>query len=122
MEDKRASSLNRAFKAGFRHVPHKLVKTFTFDNGTEFADFKAIEAHFNANVFFAHPYSAWERGLNENVNGLLRQFIPKKTDFNQPTQEQLDIYVTRLNNRPRKKLNYRTPREALQEAAVALRR
>jgi len=121
MDDKRACSLNRAFKAGFRSVPRELVQTLTFDNGTEFAAFKDLEAHFDADVFFAHPYSSWERGLNENTNGLLRQFIPKKTDLNQVSHEELDIYVNRLNNRPRKKLDYRTPREALQEAIVALR-
>jgi len=121
MDNKTACSLNQALKAGFRPVPHDLVQTLTFDNGTEFAAFKEIEAHFDADVFFAHPYCSWERGLNENTNGLLRQFIPKKTDLTQVTHQELDIYVNRLNNRPRKKLEYRTPREALREAIVALR-
>ncbi|HUW62153.1 MAG TPA: IS30 family transposase [Candidatus Bathyarchaeia archaeon] len=121
MHDKRASSLNRAAKAAFNRVPHQLVQTFTFDNGKGFAGFKDLENHFDARAYFAHPYCAWERATNENTNGLLRQFLPKKTDFRSLTQAQLDIITHRLNNRPRKRLDYRTPCEAFQKAIVALR-
>jgi len=121
IEDKRASSLNRAAKAAFKRVPHRLVQTFTFDNGKEFAGFKDLENHFDARAYFAHPYCAWERATNENTNGLLRQFLPKKTGFRSLTQAQLDIIADRLNNRPRKRLDYRTPCEAFQKAIVALR-
>jgi len=72
-------------------------------------------------VYFAHTYCAWERATNENTNGLLRQFLPKKTDFRSRTQTQLDIIAHRLNNRPRKRLDYRTPCEAFEKAIVALR-
>jgi len=121
MHDKRASTLNRAAKAAFKRVPHQLVQTFTFDNGKEFASFKDLEKHFDARAYFAHPYCAWERATNENTNGLLRQFLPKKTDLRSLTQAQLDIIAHRLNNRPRKRLDYRTPCEAFQKAIVALR-
>jgi IS30 family transposase len=121
MNDKRASSLNDAAKAALQSIPHPLIRTFTFDNGKEFAGFNELEKHFDADVYFAHPYSAWERGTNENTNGLLRQFLPKKTDFRLLTQAQLDIITQRLNNRPRKRLDYRTPCEVFKKAIVALR-
>ncbi|HUW62157.1 MAG TPA: IS30 family transposase [Candidatus Bathyarchaeia archaeon] len=117
----RASTLNRAAKAGLRRVSHGLLQIFTFDNGNEFAGFKELGTHFDARAYFAHPYCAWERATNENTNGLLRQFLPKKTDFRSVTQAQLDIIAHRLNNRPRKRLDYRTPCEAFQKAIVALR-
>jgi len=121
MDDKRASSMNEAAKTALQSIPHQLVRTFTFDNGKEFAAFKELETHFDADAYFAHPYSAWERGTNENTNGLLRQFLSKKTDFRSLTQAQLDIITHRLNNRPRKRLDYRTPCEAFRKAVVALR-
>lgn len=121
MHDKRASSMNHAAKAALASIPRHLVHTFTFDNGKEFAGFKELESHFDASVYFAHPYSAWERGTNENTNGLLRQFLPKKTDLRLLTQAQLEMIVHRLNNRPRKRLGYRTPCEVFKKAVVALR-
>ena len=70
-------------------------------------------------VYFAHPYSSWERGTNENTNGLLRQYLPKETDFLQLTDWQLGTYVQQLNHRPRKCLNYRTPAEVFHQRDVA---
>ena len=64
-------------------------------------------------VYFCHPYHSWERGSNENTNGLLRFYFPKKMDFGGLTQSQLDLAVDRINNRPRKRLGYRTPRELM---------
>jgi len=72
-------------------------------------------------VYFAHPYSSWERGTNENTNGLLRQYLPKSESFLQLTACQLERYVNQLNNRPRKCLNYRTPAEVFWQRTVALR-
>ena len=91
-------------------MPFKdLVLSITSDNGTEFAMHKYISKKLDALFYFAHPYSSWERGLNEYTNRLIRQYIPKKTDFN--TINYLYIYeiTMKLNRRPRKKLNYKTP-------------
>ncbi len=92
--------------------PHKSqCKTLTFDNGKEFAEHEFIAQCLQAKVYFAHPYCSWERGLNENHNGLLRQFFPKKTNLLKVTQDQVNEAVYRLNHRPRKCLGYRTPHE-----------
>ena len=87
------------------------VHTLTSDNGTEFADYQPIAQALKADFYFAHPYHAWERGANEHNNKLIRQFIPKKLDFSQMPASEVDDYQNRLNNRPRKKLNYSTPNE-----------
>ncbi len=75
----------------FEKIPATKVKTFTVDNGKEFANFKGIETGLTAKVYFANPYHSWERGTNENTNGLLRQFFPKGTDFNLVSQKDEDI-------------------------------
>jgi transposase, IS30 family len=87
------------------------VHTITSDNGREFAGHDEIAHGLQAKFYFAHPYSSWERGLNENTNGLVRQYFPKKHDFSKITEKQLDRVVERLNNRPRKTLGYKTPNE-----------
>ena len=87
------------------------VKTLTFDNGSEFVEHEKIAKSLNAKTFFAHPYSSWERGINENTNGLLRQFFPKKTDFKTITNQEIKNAVKNLNNRPRKTRNYKTPNQ-----------
>lgn len=92
-------------------LPAAARRTLTLDNGTEFSHFKRIESSIATRVYFAHPYSSWERGTNENTNGLLRQYFPKATDFNKISSQQLASAVQQLNNRPRKCLNWRTPRE-----------
>jgi IS30 family transposase len=86
--------------------------TITFDNGQEFAQHQYIAKCLDAQVYFAHPYCSWERGLNENTNGLLRQYFPKGTDLRSVTQSQVDAAVYALNHRPRKCLGYKTPHEA----------
>ena len=92
--------------------PHKAqCKTLTFDNGKEFAEHEFIAQCLRAKVYFAHPYCSWERGLNENHNGLLRQFFPKKTNLLKVSQDEVNEAVYRLNHRPRKCLGYRTPHE-----------
>lgn len=95
----------------FKNIPKYKQKTMTYDNGREFSLHRMIEFETNLDVYFAHPYASWERWTNENTNGLLRQFAPKKTDFDNITQNQLKYYVSLLNSRPRKRLNYKTPRE-----------
>ena len=92
--------------------PHKKIcKTLTFDNGKEFAEHEFIALCLDAKVYFAHPYCSWERGLNENHNGLLRQFFPKETNLLKVTQDDVNDAVHSLNHRPRKCLGYRTPHE-----------
>jgi len=89
----------------------KFVHTLTTDNGKEFSQHAAMAKALKAKVFFANPYHAWERGLNENTNGLVRQYFPKKCDFTKLTHEQVQMVEYLLNNRPRKTLNYKTPHE-----------
>ena len=92
--------------------PHKRqCHTLTFDNGKEFAEHAFIAQCLSARVYFAHPYCSWERGLNENHNGLLRQYFPKKTNFLKVGQHEVNDAVYLLNHRPRKCLGYRTPHE-----------
>ena len=87
------------------------LSSLTLDNGREFARPVELEKRLKLKVFFAHPYHAWERGTNENTNGLLRQYLPKGFDFSILTNEQLRSYVNALNHRPRKCLGYKTPFE-----------
>jgi transposase, IS30 family len=87
------------------------VLTITGDNGTEFAYHEKISNALKADFYFAHPYSSWERGLNENTNGLVRQYLSKGTNFSKITEIELNTIADRLNNRPRKKLGYATPNE-----------
>jgi IS30 family transposase len=95
--------------------PDKLLKTLTYDNGVEMAEHKRFSNRTKMPVYFAHPYSSWERGTNENTNGLIRRFFPKKTDFNEISDTQLKRVEYLLNNRPRKVLNWKTPSEKLAE-------
>jgi len=88
-----------------------LVLTLTTDNGKEFALHQKVAAALETDYFFAHPYASWERGLNENTNGLVRQYCPKKSDFSQLDQSHMQTIADTLNHRPRKSLNYRTPFE-----------
>jgi IS30 family transposase len=87
------------------------VHTITVDNGKEFCEHELIAAALQARIYFAHPYASWERGLNENTNGLIRQYFPKKYDFRKITDEELQRVEDLLNHRPRKTLGYRTPNE-----------
>ena len=90
--------------------PWKLfIKTITSDNGKEFADHQNISKQRNTNYYFATPYHSWERGANENLNGLIRQYFPKKTDFNNLSNEQPKNIENKLNHRPRKRFNYQNP-------------
>jgi len=98
------------------------VHTITVDNGKEFCEHELIAAGLQARLYFAHPYSSWERGLNENTNGLVRQYFPKKYEFARITDQDLQQVEDLLNNRPRKTLGYRTPNEVFfKERSVALR-
>jgi len=97
------------------------VYTITSDNGREFAHHQSVARKLKARFYFAHPFAAWERGLNENTNGLVRQYFPKGSDFSKLTERDIKRAMTRLNNRPRKGLNYRTPQRVFfKEQKIAL--
>ena len=87
-------------------------KTITADNGTEFHNYRELENILGTRVYFATPHHAWERGTNENTNGLIRQYLPKGTNLSYITQQQCDRIAERLNNRPRLRLGFKTPNEA----------
>ena len=92
-----------------------VIKTITSDNGKEFAYHKQVSQLLDTDFYFANPYHSWERGLNEHTNGLIRQYLPKKTDFTQVSKEDVITIQEKLNHRPRKVLNYRTPYEVFFE-------
>ncbi len=96
------------------------VKTLTFDNGSEFVRHETIACALEATTYFAHPYASWERGINENTNGLLRQFFPKRTDFRTVSWQQVKEAVDNLNNRPRKTRGYCTPNQLFHNQFVPL--
>lgn len=93
----------------------QLFRTITVDNGPEFHGYKEIEAATGVTIYFANPYASWERGTNENTNGLIRQYIPKRTSMKRLTQERCSVIADALNNRPRKRHGFRTPLELLSE-------
>jgi IS30 family transposase len=97
------------------------VHTITSDNGREFARHEHIATKLRADFYFAHPYASWERGLNENTNGLVRQYFPKGTDFTAITDEAIEQVMQRLNHRPRKTLGFTTPHQVFfRQSPVAL--
>jgi IS30 family transposase len=110
LERTTASAVTTAALTQLQPVARK-VKSITSDNGKEFAGHQDIAQKLGAEFYFAHPYAAWERGTNENTNGLIRQYFPKGSDFAAVTSAQVNAVVARLNHRPRKVLRYRTPHE-----------
>jgi IS30 family transposase len=111
LANKKSKTVCDAFAQKLKKQPLLLRKTMTYDNGTEMAEHKLITEQTGINIFFAHPYSSWERGTNENTNGLIRRFLPKKTDFNLISKADLKKLQDHLNNKPRKVLGYYTPNE-----------
>lgn len=101
-----------------RAMPY--VKTLTVDNGKEFANHSQIAEQTGVDVYFAHPYSSWERGTNENTNGLVRQYLPKKRRLDDVLDVELVEIMDRLNHRPRKRLDFLTPHEVFFEELVAV--
>jgi IS30 family transposase len=96
-------------------LPQSLRRSTTFDNGPEFAAYKKLSAWLGLAVYFAAPYCAWQRGTNENLNGLVRQFYPKGTDFKKVNRRDVKRIEHLLNERPRRRLGYRTPNEVINE-------
>lgn len=123
LANKTATETAQAATSAFEQVPKTLRHTLTLDNGKEFARFRDIEKVAGLKIYFADPYSAWQRGTNENTNGLLRRYFPKGMDFRAVTEKLLAEVVKKLNHRPRKCLGYRTPHEVFMGAkrgAVAM--
>ena len=104
------AEVNRCAALWLRAQPHP-VRTITVDNGTEFHGYAALEATTDARFYFATPHHAWERGTNENTNGLLRQYVPEASEHGALTDDDCTALATKLNHRPRKRLGYRTPEE-----------
>jgi IS30 family transposase len=120
LSDKTANTMTTASIKAFQRIPKKIRKTLTLDNGKEFSQFKQLEKKTGLCVYFADPYSSWQRGSNENTNGLIRQYFPKGTNFRDITSKDLAFVVKKLNHRPRKCLNYQTPHEIIYGANGAL--
>lgn len=116
---KHADLLAQAAIAGMSALKDR-VETITFDNGLEFAEHEKIANALGADVYFAHPYASWERGINENTNGLIRQYFPKGTDFNLVSDKAIQQVMDRLNNRPRKTRGCRSPNELFMGLQVDL--
>lgn len=95
----------------FRRILKKNRRTITLDNGVEFSDWDRLEKKSRMTIYFAYPYHSWERGTNENTNGLLRQYFPKSFDFNVITSKELVRVVRRLNDRERKRLKFKSPKQ-----------
>ena len=96
------------------------VHTITYDNGREFTDHEGMASDLETRIYFAHPYASWERGLNENTNGLIRQYFPKDRDLRTVTTREIEKAMDKLNHRPRKSLGYRTPYEVFFNTRTSL--
>ncbi len=116
LEDKKSYSTVKAISDRMKFIPKKAKHTITFDNGFENSGWKKLEEKSKIKTYFAHPYHSWERGTNENTNGLIRDYFPKKTDFTTIKKEELSFVERELNNRPRKRLGWQTPLEAMSVA------
>jgi transposase, IS30 family len=118
VDDLRAATVRRAAEHHLTSLPRHLLRTLTFDNGKEFAEHEALAFVTGMSVYFAQPYCAWQRGTNENTNGLVRQYLPKGTDLTAHSHRAVAAIQSSLNDRPRKRLGYLTPREVLTKNAA----
>lgn len=121
VHDRTMAAANQVTQQRFRPLPQHLRQTLTRDRGAENRGYQALERTLGLRCYFAHAYHAWERGSNENLNGLIRRFFPKGTDFRQVTDNQIQHVEYLLNTRPRKRLGWKTPYEVFYElTGVAL--
>lgn len=121
VNNKTISESNRAVTKNLRYIPIEYRKTLTRDRGTENMGHLELEKELDIQCYFAHAYHSWERGSNENLNGLIRRFLPKKTDFRTISNEQIKYIEYLINSRPRKRLGWKTPYEVFYEmTGVAL--
>ena len=111
LERKTAAETNKAVTRALKKLPAEAKRTLTMDNGTENAKHEELTATIGIKCYFAHPYAAWQRGSNEQINGLIRRYLPKGTDFSKIDKEQIKKIEKLINNRPRKCLGFKTPLE-----------
>jgi IS30 family transposase len=119
-DQKDALNVRKSYAKAFKRVPNELRKTLTYDQGKEMSQHEKFTVDTGIQVYFAHPGSPWERGTNENTNGLIRQYFPKGTDFTQVSEAEIIKVQRKLNDRPRKALNYDKPNEVFNDV-VALK-
>lgn len=115
LKAKNADSVRRAYQKEMKHLPQQLKRSLTYDQGHEMAEHRLFTKATQIKVYFAHPHSPWERGTNENTNGLLRQFFPKGTDFRKISTRHIKHVQKLFNERPRKVLDWRSPVETLND-------
>ena len=115
VSQKTSELVSRAIIEGLRPYMVRVI-TLTYDNGKEFAGHIQIDQALNSTSYFARPFASWERGSNENFNGLLRQYVPKKRSLNTVTEDEITMIQNRLNNRPRKRLGFKTPAEVFNQS------
>jgi transposase, IS30 family len=118
LDRRTAEAVRIAVIARLKPLPESLRRSLTYDNGSEHAEHEIINQALGTRSFFCHPYSSWERGTNENMNGLIRRFLPKKTDFSKVSTDEIKQIEFLLNNRPRKCLNFRTPAEVFRKSGA----
>lgn len=104
----------------FMSIPKSKRSTITYDRGCEFADWELTERQTDIDIYFAHAYHSWERGSNENTNGLIRRYFPKKTLFSNIKEEELEYIIDEINKRPRKRLGYRSPYEVFNDVQLRM--
>jgi IS30 family transposase len=119
VRNKETATVVHALAKRVQRLPDGLMKSLTWDRGTELANHRAFTVATNVAVYFCDPQSPWQRGSNENTNGLLRQYLPKGADFSAVSQAQLDAIALRLNTRPRLTLGFRTPADKLAEIVAS---
>jgi transposase, IS30 family len=115
LKNKTSEEVRKQFARELKKLPKELRLSLTYDQGREMAQHKRLSKETNMKVYFAHPQSPWERGTNENTNGLVRQYFPKGTDFTKVTRAEIKKAQRLLNTRPRKTLGWKTPQEAMRE-------
>ena len=119
VKDLKSVTTMRAAGRKMKDLPESLRRSMTFDNGKEFSEHRKLTRQIGIDVYFAQPYKSWQRGTNENTNGLIRQFFPKGTDFARISHQAVARVERLLNERPRKRLNYRSPQQVLEKRLVA---